>query len=144
MKSLHTKLSEALEKMTSKQRDKFYESRKSSDPIEVQVNCAEAILAGKVKEAAHTITKHNGAGDNGGEVFTESGNSETSQAKKFVERSNAILRKGLGLSEADCRRLDGLPPVDANLTPTQLREYRWCRTCNISEADSLRLARKVA
>jgi hypothetical protein len=47
-----------------KQRDKFYEPRKSGDPVEAQLNCAEAILAGKVKESA-PVTKHNGVTDNG-------------------------------------------------------------------------------
>ena len=132
MKSLYIVLSEALEKMTSKQRDKFYESRKSGSPIEVQVNCAEAILAGKVKESA-PITKHNGAGDNGGELFTESAITET-----------ADPYRGLGFSESDLRRLNGLPPVGENLTASQLREFRFLRSIRLSEADALKGAKKVA
>lgn len=140
MKSLHARLSEVLEKLTSKQRDKFYESRKSGDPIEVQVNCAEAILAGKVKES-NPITKHNGAGDNGRVTeFTESGNSRITETAK----SDAILYKGLGISEADQRRLNGLPPAGESLTANQLREYRFLRSIRLSESDALKGARRVA
>jgi hypothetical protein len=142
MKSLHTKLNEALEKMTSKQRDKFFESRKSGSAVEVQLNCAQAILDGKVKESA-PITKHNGVGDNGHESFTESAR-QGAMTETIIPKSDAALYKGLGISEADQRRLMGLPPAGTNLTATQLREYRFLRSINLSEADALRGAQKVA
>jgi hypothetical protein len=144
MKSLHTKLNEALEQMTSKQRDKFYESRKSGAPIEVQVNCAEAILAGKVKESLTPITKHNGVADNGGDWFTESARrgAITEKADPYAA-ADEIMFKSMNLSESDVRKLKNLPPVGVNLTPTQLREFRLMRSYRISEADAVRLALKV-
>lgn len=140
MKSLHTKLNEALEKMTSKQRDKFYESRKSGDPVEVQVNCAEAILAGKVKESRDPIRKHNGASDNG-ESFTESARSGITETA--FSKGDEVLFRSIGISEAESRRLRGLPPAGETLTPSQLREFRFLRSIRLSEADALRLALKV-
>jgi len=145
MKSLHAKLNETIEKMTSKQRDKFYESRKNGSPVEVQLNCAEQILAGKVKESSAPITKNNGAGDNGrSELFRESVTLTTEQLKEseFRERGETALFKSLGISDADRRRLKGLPPE--TLTSGQLREWRFLRSIHIGEADALRLAKKVA
>jgi hypothetical protein len=138
MRSLEAKLNEALEKMTSKQRDKFYESRKSGSPIEVQLNCADAVLAGKVKESA-PVRKHNGAGDNG--RITESANiTETD----VIPTGDAAWWRGFGLSENDQRKLAGLPPVGTNLTPNQLREYRLLKSIRLSEADAVRGAQKVS
>jgi hypothetical protein len=139
MLSLEAKLNEALEKMTSKQRDKFYESRKSGSAIEVQLNCAEAVLAGKVKESA-PVRKHNGAGDNGREVFTESA---TITETVFVKGDLALFT-GLGISEADQRKLAGLPSDGTKLTPTQLREFRFLRGINLSEADAVRGALRIS
>jgi hypothetical protein len=140
MLSLEAKLNEALEKMTSKQRDKFYESRKSGSAIEVQLNCAEAVLAGKVKESA-PVRKHNGAGDNGREVFTESA---TITETDVIPTGDAAWWRGFGLSENDQRKLANLPPVGTNLTPNQLREYRLLKSIRLSEADAVRGARKVS
>lgn len=139
MKSLHTKLNEALEKMTSKQRDKFFESRKNGAAVEVQLNCAEAILAGKIKESA-PIVRHNGAADNGRVTeFSESAANLT-EVEKLLDRQYDVM----GLSEAERRSLRNLPPVGSpELTPAQLREYRWGRSIRLSEADSLKLALKV-
>lgn len=140
MKSLHTQLNEALEKMTSKQRDKFFESRKNGSPVEVQLNCAQAILGGKVKESA-PIVKHNGAGDNGRQVFTESDHGSLTETA--FAKGDAVLFKSLGISENDQRRLRGLPPAGESLTPSQLREFRFLRSIHISESDALKGARKV-
>jgi hypothetical protein len=132
MLSLEAKLNEALEKMTSKQRDKFYESRKSGSPIEIQLNCAEAVLAGKVKESAR-ITKHNGASDNG----------RITESAAITETAYDPLYKGLGISETDQRKLAGLPSDGTKLTPAQLREYRFGLSIRLSESDALRLALKA-
>lgn len=144
MKSLHAKLSELLEKMTPQLREKFYKNRRAGSPIETQVNCAEAILRhpnGDTRESA-PITKHNGAGDNGRvSEFTESGNG----ALSVTAKSDEILFKSLGFSEADQRTLKNLPPVGSpTLTASQLREYRWGRSIRLSESDALKLALKVA
>jgi hypothetical protein len=141
MLSLEAKLNEALEKMTSKQRDKFYESRKSGSPIEVQLNCAEAVLAGKVKESA-PVRKHNGVNDNGGTEFRESAG--ITEPADIFAKGDGLLYKGLGISEGDQRRLMELPPVGTNLTPTQLREFRFLRGINLSEADAVRGALRIS
>lgn len=139
MKSLHIKLNEALEKMTSKQRDKFYASRKSGSAVEVQLNCAEAVLAGKVKEAA-PVTKNNGAVDNG-TLITESALTETAEPSTKGEEA---LFKALGFTEAEQRKLKGLPESGTNLTASQLREYRFLRSIRLSESDALKGALRVA
>ena len=146
MKSLNATLNEAIEKMTPKQRDKFYQSRKVSDAVEVQLNCAERIVAGTVKETA-PITKRNGAGDNGREVFTESTIALSTREFKEVERqrSDDVLFEALRYSETDKRKLRNLPPVGSpNLTANQLREYRFFRDIRFSEADALKAALLVS
>lgn len=141
MKNLYVRLNEALEKMTSKQRDKFYESRSNGAPVEVQLNAAEAILSGKVKESA-PVRKHNGAGDNGHVLFTES---DGGRITETPSKGDEVLFKHLSISESDQRKLNNLPPVGSpNLTPTQLREYRFLRSIRLSESDALKGAQKVA
>jgi hypothetical protein len=124
MKSLYTQLAESVDKMTPKQRDKWYESRKANTPIEVQLNCAEAILSGKVKESAPNVKKNNGAGDNGrGEELRESSpitevDNRESRLCKIEKRNAAETRallkrpqktaKQLGLTESEYQKFSNL------------------------------------
>jgi hypothetical protein len=120
--------------------------------IEALLNCAEAVLAGTVKnESAAPIAKHNGASDNGNVTeWRESARNPAINAVDLKEAecratSDEIMYKSMNLSEADTRKLRNLPPVGSpNLTATQLREYRLMRTFRIAEADALKLALKVA
>lgn len=149
MKSLHTKLNEALEKMTSKQRDKFFESRKSGDPVEVQVNCAEAILAGKVKEST-PARKNNGATENfvEGSPFNEGRNgvTENNTQKDVCAKGDKVLADGLlklgKITEAEHAQMVGAKPQGyEKLSEQQRKDFDFCRLIGISESDAFRLTK---
>jgi hypothetical protein len=140
MKSIYQRLGEATEKLADLGKFKQYtEAVKNATSVEAKLNAAERILAEPVKEA-EPITKNNGRQHNGGELFTESavGMTET------IRTGDAALYNGLGISEAEQRKLAGLPPVGTKLTSNQLREFRFLRSIKLSEADALRGALKVA
>ena len=157
MKSLHARLNEAIEQMQPSQRTKFYESRVKGSPVEVQLNCAEAILAGKVKKQSAPITKNNGAGDNyveGNpfgrtvEEFREGSNNSPDAAKleQFQERQfNSYVKSGMSMSEASA--LSGWKPFDpanrANLTEVeklQQRQFNAYRKNGMSESEASALS----
>jgi hypothetical protein len=102
------------------------------------------LLAAPVKEAKPPAIKNNGAADNGHEVFTESTKNTITEKVDPFAKGDAILHKAIGLSESDSRRLRGLPPGGETLTASQLREYRFLRSINLSESDALKGAKRVA
>jgi len=143
MKSMHVRLAESIDKMSKAQRDKYYESKPKGATVETLVNCAEAVLAGKVKESG-AAPKHNGRSDNGGELFTES-TTNTPITEQAFAKGDELLMTALGIGLDDQRRLRGLPPASAgNLSAAQLREYRFLRSIRLSESDSVKGALKVS
>jgi len=147
MKSIYQKLGEAVEQIAKAGKSKQYrEASANLLSIEAQLQCAERLLAAPVKESKPPAIKNNGAADNGHvEVLTESAGTITETADaKWRERSDAVMYRSWGLSEADIRRLKGLPSDGTKLTPTQLREWRFLRSANLSESDALRGALKVS
>jgi hypothetical protein len=147
MKDVYTVFAEKCAALNAAgKRKQFDERAKNLTSVEAKINCADFVLGTVVKESKPPVTKHNGRTHNGGEVFSESDTfTETGEANEWCAKSDAILAKAMGISEADQRRLKGLPPAsDKPLTPGQLREYRFARSIRINEADALRLALKVA
>ena len=139
MESLEGKLGRLTEQLTDKGVFKKYtEASANCKSLESKVACAESVLRTEVKETRSPITKHNGAGDNG--RITES---DTITETEFG-KGDAALYKGLGISEADQRKLAGLPSDGTKLTPTQLREFRFLRSINLSEADAVRGALRIS
>lgn len=146
MKSLAQKLGELTEKIADKGKWSAYvEAVKNCTSLEAKINAAESVLRTikEVSESRGPITKHNGVADNGHESFTESAR-RGAMTETTIPTGDAALYKGLGISEADQRRLNGLPPAGESLTPSQLREFRFLRSIRLSEADALKGARKVA
>lgn len=148
MKSIEVKFNEAIESLKKANKlDKFREMvpMGSGSTIEVQLNCAEAILSGKVQEAEaarRTVRKHNGAADNGHETFTESAWSEYAEATdpRQAEVKSTML---LGFSEAEARRGLGLPPKEiVALGRHAVAEYVSAKRLRFSEADAVRLAKQ--
>jgi hypothetical protein len=139
-KSIYTILSESIDKMTKQQRDTYYANKPKGASVETLINCAQAVLAGKVVSEAAPIVKHNGASDNGTEFRESAGG----QITETITKSDAVLYKSLGISESDQRRLMGLPGENVKLTPNQLREYRFLRSIRLGEADALKGALKVS
>jgi hypothetical protein len=147
MKSIYQTLGEVTEQLADAGKFKQYvEASKSCTTIESKIACAESILKTVVKKTAvkEAVTKkNNGAADNGGELITESGGSRITETA--FAKTDELLYAAMNLSESDKRKLKNLPPVGSpNLTSTQLREYRLMRSYRIGEADSVRLALKVA
>lgn len=138
MESLVAKLGRLTEQLADGGKFATYrEASKTCTSLESKINCCEKILGQKVTESRGPITKNNGRGHNGGQLFTESDNNPITET--------ADPYRGLGFSESDLRKLNNLPPVGSpNLTATQLREYRWARSIRLNESDSLKLALKVA
>ena len=143
MKSIYQRLGEAVEKLTDAGKFKTYrEASKDCASVEAQLNCAERLLGAPVKESKPPAKKNNGAGDNG-TLLTESARTISEKVDPFA-KADGIMYKGLGISEADQRRLKGLPPAGESLTPSQLREFRFLRSINLSESDALKGAKRVA
>jgi hypothetical protein len=145
MKSIEVKFSEACEALKKANKfDKFREACPIGSTIEAQLNCAEAVLSGKVQEAEAAkryVVKHNGASDNG-HLFTESAGMELSAdevtALNNIEaqiKSTMILSR---ISEADARRVLGLPPVEiVKLGRHAVADYSAARSLGFSEADAI-------
>lgn len=127
-KSLYVRFCEVVDLMTARQRDKFYALRKTGDPIEVQLNCAEAVLTGKkVREAEPNIRKNNGR-----EMFTESVELMTEAATQRA-KSDKIMREALGIPEP--------AKMPEGLTAVQLAEYKFARGIGLSESAALAMAK---
>ncbi|HKV79771.1 MAG TPA: hypothetical protein VJP02_16600 [Candidatus Sulfotelmatobacter sp.] len=141
MESLFGKLGRLVETLTDKGKFKEYrEASKSCTLVESKIACAESCLR-TISESRGPISKHNGAGDNRVTEFRESAGGQITET---ISKADQTLYASLGISEADQRRVNGLPPAGANLTPSQLRGYRFLRSIKLSENDSLRGALKVA
>jgi len=143
MKDIYTQYNVVLAEVDEAgKRQQFDERSAHLTSVEAKLNCARFVLGVKaVKESTARITKKNG----GAEWFTESAGSQNlSEAKQLREKSDEVLYKGMGLNEADKRKLKNLPPVGVTLTSTQLREFRHLRSYRINEVDAVRLALKVA
>jgi hypothetical protein len=139
MESLEGKLGRLTEQLTDAGKWSAYtEASKKCNSLESKIACAESVLRTVVKETRGPITKHNGAGDNG--RITES----AAITETEIGKGDAALYKGLGISETDQRKLAGLPSDGTKLTPTQLREFRFLRGINLSEADAVRGALRIS
>lgn len=155
MKSIEQKFNEALDELRKKGKlNKFNEifpydpTGNSLKPsIEVQLNCAEALLSGKVEEAERAkryVRKHNGAADNGHETFTESAWSEyqesTNDPREAQVKSYMATSR---ISEADARKVLGLPPKEiVVLGAHAVAEYHSAKRMRFCEADCIRLAKQ--
>jgi len=145
MESLEGILGRLTEQIADKGKWSAYkEAIKNCKSLESKIAAAESVLRTikEVSESRAPVTKHNGAGDNGREVFTESDHGPITETA--FGKGDAALYKGLGISENDQRRLLGLPPAGESLTPSQLREYRFLRSIRLSESDALKGARRIA
>lgn len=142
MKQLYTVLAESLEKMTSPQRSKFFERRPKHASCEVLINLAESILGGKVTES-EPIKKNNGRADNGHTVFTES-----DEQPDVLAKAHNLCNKYMTLhklSEADARRVVGLPLATREQTKLTEQQYRYFELgvlAGRSERDALASARQ--
>ena len=152
MKSIEVKFNEALAALDKAgKRAKFNEKKKAGSPIEVQLNCAEAIL-----KESRIIPKHNGADDNFVEgspfnnehSFSEGYVAEADSTRKDIfAEGDRVLMESLThpitkqrITEADKRKLTGgLPAEVAALSEAKQRTYREARMFGISEADAFRL-----
>jgi hypothetical protein len=150
MKSIEIQLNEALQALDKAgKRQKFEEKKRAGSPIEVQLNCAEAIL-----RESRIIRKHNGADEkfvegspfNGEHSFSEGYVAEANNKDIFGE-GERILMESLThpitkqrITEADKRKLTGgLPAEVAALSEAKQRTYKEARMFGISEADAFRL-----
>jgi hypothetical protein len=154
MKSIEIKFNEALAALDKAgKRAKFEEKKKAGSPIEVQLNCAEAIL-----KESRIIPKHNGADDNFVEgspfnnehSFSEGYVAEADNKDVFGEGDRILMESmnypphhplaGQRITEADKRKLTGgLPAEVAKLSEAKQRTYKEARMFGISEADAFRL-----
>jgi hypothetical protein len=150
MKDVYTKLNEAIDSLRKAGKlDKYREivPITAGTPVEVQLNCAEAILKGDVKEAQRTITKHNGAADNGRvtELRESAGNGgelENAKEKMSHYRESVVkIGKRLGFSEVQLRQLENVPLDGTKLNERQLREYRFAKQIGLTEAEALQYVR---
>jgi hypothetical protein len=158
MKDVYTLFNEALAELRkSPAKEKKFRSLVplgAKVAVEVQLNCANEILAGKVTESTTPITKHNGASEN----FTEGSPLNEGRSQIITETSNTrkdIFAKGDAIMiEAEFKRgkitaeqrrvaLGGKPAEYANLTERQKKEFDGARMLNFNESDSLVLARMV-
>jgi hypothetical protein len=144
MKSIEVKFSEACEALKKANKfDKFREACPIGSTIEAQLNAAEAVLSGKVQEAEAAkryVVKHNGAADNG-HLFTESAMELTADEVTALNNTEAQIKSTMlmsGISEADARRVMGLPPVEiAKLGRHAIADYSAARSMGFSEADAV-------
>jgi len=143
MKSLYQRLGEAVEKLTDA--GKFKEYREASadcTSTESKLNLAEKLLRAPVRESRAPITKHNGAGDNGGELITESLQRPCEESGNPLEKQVKSYMLTCNCTEARARQILGLPPK--GLTRAEAAEYLMSIRFGLSEADALRLCKKTA
>jgi hypothetical protein len=140
MKSIYQTLGEVTEKLADAGKFKKYLAASANcTSIESKIACAESILRSEViKEVRGPITKHNGAGDNRSELFTEShsGGESTNPREAQVKGYMATCH----ISEAEARKVLGLPP--AGLTRKQRAEYLMAVASGINESKALELCKK--
>lgn len=157
MKSVHTLLAEAHDALR-KDPAKMKQYRELvpitvGTPIEVLLNCANAILAGKITEARQNIVMHNGAAHNGhaqelresAEPLTEAispGRTSLQAhlvAKGILSESEASsltrLRKGVDGLGKPCTYLD--PAIPAGLSESERTEFKFARAIGFNEAQAL-------
>jgi hypothetical protein len=152
MKSVHVLLAEAHEAL--RKAGKMTKYREivpiaAGTPIEVQLNCANAVLAGKMEEAVRVV-KNNGDGSLERELresaeplsetarpdsakrikkLTESGMFSEAEAKVF-----ASCRSGEDANGKACTISD--PLVPAGLSVKEAREYKFARAIGFNEAQA--------
>jgi hypothetical protein len=148
MKSIETKFAEACDALRKANKfTKFREVCPIGSNIEAQLNCAEAVLTGKVEEAEtarRTVRKHNGAGDNGS-WFAESANGGTFAEKSDpFAKADTLICESLGLSDADTRRVLGRAPAEIeSLGAAAVAEYKFCLGINLTEAQAIVSVKKT-
>jgi len=170
MKSLETRFAESMDALRKAGRMKQFdeklkpiketaEASGKKVAIEVQLNCADAVLkdAGIVRESRPPIRMHNGAGDN----FVE-GNPLGQKVEEFRENSNSfspgfikettnifaegdkviadwMLQKGK-ITEAEHRKMTGQKPeAYEKLTEQQRKEFDFARAIGLNETDAFKL-----
>jgi hypothetical protein len=110
-------------------------------PVEVQLNCAKEVLAGKVEEAQRTTTKHNGEADNATE-FQESADS-FSEATDPREKQVAGYMAACAITEAEARSVLRLAPKEiVELGRQAVVDYEFGKACNLSEAQAIESAKR--
>jgi hypothetical protein len=139
MYKLNESLGTLIKRMNDSQYRVFSEARRKvpNATHEIQCNIAEQALSGELQtqEAAkRVVAKHNGAAS----WFTESAHGDSFTENDPFAKADALIAESLGLSEADQRRLKGLPSCGTKLTPAQLREWRFLRSIRLSESDALK------
>lgn len=132
MISIHTRFHEAIGKLTPKQWGQFKTWREGAGgypkvSVETQLNAINSILSGETREST-PIVKNNGVRDNHGTLFTESATNDgvgdvpdtLAKAHKLCETYIKLHR----LSEADARKVVGLPAAKREATGLTEAQYR--------------------
>jgi len=134
MKSIEVMFNEALEALRKAGKlDKFTEKSAQSATIETKLNLAEALL-----KESRIIRKHNGIADNGGPTFTEAFVKEPDPREALIKSYMAT-----GVSEAEARKIVGLPKSKAEqlkLNPVEYRQFSAYVAGGMSEAQALLMA----
>jgi len=154
MKDIYTLFNEALAELRkSPAKEKKFRSLVplgAKTSVEVQLNCANEVLAGKVTEST-PITKHNGAvesfvegsplNEGRSQVITETNTRKDIFAKGDAIMIEADFQRGKITAEQKRVLLGGKPAEYTNLSERQKKEFDGARLLNISEADSMVLAK---
>lgn len=155
--SIHTRFHESLGKLNKQQLAEFHAWRERATTngkypvVEAQFNALEGILKGDTSTHRESIKKDNGRGDNGGQELRESAPDgvgethpgETHPTLKEAYRLCEQYQKHHKLSEADARRVCGLPSLKreaTKLTEKQYRQFALFTLAGKSEREALSLA----
>ena len=135
MKSIEVRFNEAMAALKKADRMKrFDDASKACKTIEAKLRAAEAVLAesGVVRSDA-----------TGNQEFRESF-SEGYRAGHFDPRKLQIKSyMAMGLSEADARKVLGLPPAEIEaLGRTVVNDYVFARASGVSESLAIEIAKK--
>jgi hypothetical protein len=131
MKSCETLIHESVGKLTPQQWEKFKQWRESAGKPTAETQChyLESVLKENLQSTP--ITKHNGRADNGGQEFREGGFDDyvenDEQSSPIVEEAYKLLesyQKHHGLSEADARKVVGLPSHKRSELPA-MEDSEW-------------------
>ena len=160
MKSVHTLLAEAhdtlrLDPAKMKQYRELVPITVGT-PIEVQLNCANAILAGKIKEAAGAVRnmgrEHNRVTElrESAEAFTETERPDKTRLQKHLVNRGILseaeasalnrLRKGEDALGNSCTYLD--PAMPAGLSESDAKTYKFALAIGFTESQALHYAKQ--